>query len=128
MEYVLKLTIICVISSLFSLLLKKTQPESAFLLGTCSVIFSTFCVLEIFQQIRDQFDQWKTILCFTSEYFTPLFKCLGISIVSNLGVGLCKDAGQSAAASCLELCANFAAIWCMLPLINHLFSIIEDLI
>lgn len=128
MEYIIKLSLICIISGVFSLLLKKTNPEMALLLGTCTVIFSFYCFTDLYYEVSNQLKQWQDNLMFPKEYFVPLVKCLGIAIVTQFGINICKDAGQSAVAMGLQLCGNVATALCILPLLDHLFSIIEGLI
>lgn len=128
MEQLLRLTVICIISVGVSLLIKKNQPEFSFILGTCTAIFSLYCVFKLYQQLDQYFMRWKSLISVSTDYFIPLLKCFGISVISQFGVNLCKDAGHSAVACGLELCGNLAAVCCVLPLINHLFSLIEDLL
>ena len=110
------------------MLLKKNQPELSFVLGTCTALFSLFCVTDLYQQVSARIYQWQSVVVLSGEYFLPLMKCLGISIVSHFGVNLCKDAGQAAVASGLELCGNMAAMCCVLPLIDHLFTLIKEIL
>lgn len=128
MEYIIKLIAVCVVSVCVTLLLKKNQPELSFILGTCTGIFVLYCMVDLYQQISVHLEQWERLIALSGEYFIPLMKCLGISIVSQFGVNLCKDAGQVAAASGIELCGNMAAICCVLPLIDHLFALIEEIL
>lgn len=128
MEYIVKLIAVCVVSVCVSLLLKKNQPELSFILGTCTAMFCLFCVVDLYRQISYRLEQWESLIALSGEYFIPLMKCLGISIVSQFGVNLCKDAGQAAVASILELCGNVAAMCCVLPLIDHLFTLIEEIL
>lgn len=128
MEYIIKLIAVCVVSVCVSLLLKKSQPELSFVLGTCTALFCFFCAFDLYRQISDRIEQWEGLIALPGEYFIPLMKCLVISIVSQFGVNLCKDAGQAAVASILELSGNVAAMCCILPLIDHLFTLIEEII
>lgn len=112
----------------FSLLIKKSNPELALLLGAAAAIFCMFAAVRLCQQIGQQIQQWNRLTLLSGTFFVPLIKCLGISVVSQLGTNLCKDAGQSAAAMGLEICGNAAAAWCLLPLVNHLFTLIEELL
>ena len=128
MEYIAKLIAVSVISVCVSLLLKKNQPELSFIIGTCTAIFTLFCMFDIYQQISQRLEQWECLIALSGEYFVPLMKCLGISVVTQFGMNLCKDAGQAAVASGLEICGNMAALSCILPLIDHLFSLIEGIL
>ena len=128
MEYIAKLIAVSVISVCVSLLLKKNQPELSFIIGTCTAIFTLFCMIDIYQQISQRLEQWERLIALSGEYFVPLMKCLGISVVTQFGMNLCKDAGQAAVASGVEICGNMAALCCILPLIDHLFSLVEGIL
>lgn len=128
MEYIIKLTAICIVAGIFSLLIKKINPEFSLLIGTCTAVLCLYFCVHFYCFIIEQFNEWQGLVLLQKEYFAPLMKCLGISIVSRMGVGLCKDAGQTAAATGLELCSSAASVYCLIPLINHLFMILENML
>lgn len=128
MDYILKLTAVCVITVIFSQLLKKNQPEMVLILGTCITIFSLFWIIDIYHGFVIRFKKWEYIVDLLNDYIMPLIKCFAISVISQYSVNLCKDAGQGAVASCLEVCSNIAVIWCVAPLFEQIFAIIEDLL
>ena len=128
MEYILKLSAVCIVSATFTLLIKKVNSEIALLIGTCTAIFCVFSAIEIYREIDQYLQQWQTLSMLKREYFVPLFKCLGISIVSQLGCNVCKDAGQSAVAAALDFCGNIGCVLCLLPLINHMLNLLKSLL
>jgi len=128
MENILKLTAVCLITVIFSQLLKKNQPEMALILGTCVAIFSVFWIVDLYHGFVMRFKKWEYIMNLTNDYIMPLMKCFAISVISQYSVNLCKDAGQGAVASCLEVCCSMAIIWCIAPLFEQIFAIIEELL
>ena len=128
MEYIIKFTAICITAAIFSLVIRKNNPEFALMIGAAVAVLCVWGAIELLQSVYAQIEQWLDTSLLDEEFFAPLIKCLGISIVSQFGVGICKDAGQSAASAGLELCGNMAAVWCLLPLINYLFRLIEDML
>ena len=128
MEYILKITAVCIIAAVFSLVIRKSNPEFALLIGVAVALLCIWGVIELLQAVSQRIHQWLDASLMEQEFFVPLIKCVGISIVSQFGIGICKDAGQSAAAVGLELCGNITAAWCLLPLIEHLFRMIEDML
>ncbi len=128
MEYILKVCAVCIVCAVLSLAVKKQNPEMAVMLGIAGAVGCIWCGMELFQLVRTEIGSWQNQLQLSDAVLLPLVKCLGISVVSQLGVGVCKDAGQSAMASGLELCGNVASAWCLLPLVNHLFGLIGDML
>ena len=64
----------------------------------------------------------------SSLLLTPVLKCVGIALVTELGAQLCKDASQAAAAAFVELCGSLCALYVALPLISSLVSVVEGLL
>ena len=54
----------------------------------------------------------------------PVLKSLGITVVGRGSAELCRDAGQSAAASALETCSAAAALYAALPLVKLTASLL----
>ena len=53
-----------------------------------------------------------------------MLKSLGITVVGRSSAELCRDAGQSAAASALETCTAAAALYAALPLVKLAASLL----
>ena len=60
-------------------------------------------------------------------YLQPILKCTGIGIVTQIAVGVCRDAGESALASALELCGCILVLFLSLPLFGAVLELIEEL-
>lgn len=63
-----------------------------------------------------------------SIYVTPVLKCVGIGLVTNLAGQVCKDAQQGTAASAVELCGVFCALYVAMPLVESVLSVVEKLL
>ena len=57
------------------------------------------------------------------EWLENLFKCLGICIVSQFAADTCRDSGQGAIASKVELAGKVAAAAAALPLFRELIGL-----
>ena len=128
MDYILKLTAVTIISACLSLLIKKSNAELAFLLGTCTAIMLILWSVNLFSVLGDHLKRWQEMLLVPFSYFTPIIKCIGICVVTHLGVNISKDAGQNAVAVGLGLCGDFASALCLIPVFEQLFSVIKNLL
>lgn len=63
----------------------------------------------------------------SSAYTAPVIKCVGIGICAKLGSDLCRDAGQTAVASTVELCGAGCALYVSLPLVKTLLGLLGEL-
>ena len=62
-----------------------------------------------------------------SEYLPYLLKSMGISLLSSTAADLCRDSGESAVATKLELLGKCEIIVLSIPLLKELLSLAEEL-
>ncbi len=119
---------IAIIGTMMSLLLKKYLPEYSLfvILITCVLIlfWVVVNVIPILDKINYFFDQTKM----PGEYATVIFKCLGIAFVVQLVSDICKDVGETAIASKLELAGKVIILIISLPLFEQLISIVFQML
>ena len=60
--------------------------------------------------------------------FGALLKALGIVLIGRITADLCKDAGESAIASGVELAVKTAVLLTALPLLNRLLSLLQEVL
>lgn len=61
------------------------------------------------------------------ESLTAVFKAVGIAIIVQLCAGVCRDAGESAMGSAVELAGRAAILTVALPLLAQLFGYLEEI-
>ena len=128
MELVTKAAIVCLVCAVFTIALKKTVPDIAFgiqIVGTVLVLILSFRVLT---PIYDFLKETSTLLGASGVYVTPILKASLIGVLTCIGSALCKDAGQSAFASSLEMLGCVAAVYTALPLLELFIHTIGELL
>lgn len=128
MELIIKVFVISMITAIIVLLLKKNSPEISLLIvvAACATILSAafFILKDIVELIKD--------ITITAEIepaaVSTVIKSVGIGIVSKFASDVCKDAGQTAAASSVELFGSVAVVYIALPLIKTVLKNINSLI
>ncbi len=121
-----KLAGICLVAAVFSVLLKKHDPEMSLLvtLAACLVILTA--LLQGWQRIADFLQEvcaWGTL---SPEIFAPLLKTVGIALISRVGAELCRDAEQNAPAMLLELAGALAALVTAVPLFEQVWEVLQN--
>ena len=64
----------------------------------------------------------------SSTLFLPLLKTAGIAVVSRIGADLCRDAGESAVASAVEMAGAMGALLAVLPLMQAAWEVLRSLL
>lgn len=127
MEIITKVVVIGIIGSVLMLLIKKTNPEFSLVmaLGITGVIL--MIALTLYSSIAEALSLVTVSTGFSSNYVNPILKCVGIGITARLGSDLCKDSGQLAVSSAVEITGAICALYVCLPLIKTLLRMIGEL-
>ena len=127
MEIIIKAVVIGVAGAVLTLIIKRTNPElsTVLTLTVCAVIVGM--AMKVFSSVSEVLDLVEIDSGFSSAYMAPVIKCVGIGITARLGSDLCKDSGQEAVASSVEICGAICALYVSLPLIKTLLRMIGEL-
>lgn len=128
MEIVIKAVILGVVGAILCLLVQKGSPEIALLLAVSIGILLTLYALNVISRVTDFIELIADASGLSSAIISPMLKTMGIGIVTRLTSDICKDAGQSAIASAVEMVGAASAIYIALPLIQTVFQMIEGLL
>ena len=110
------------------MLLKKANPEISY--GVSVLTAAVICIASIglISSLRDVAAEMIEKTGLSPAIFLPVIKCVGIALTVKLVTGLCKDAGQSAAASAIELSGCAAALLISFPLIRTMLQLLEGML
>lgn len=128
MEDIIKLAAVSLISAVLYVVVKQLRPDYAVFVQICSVsAVSVFAVSYAADIIAAALAM--TEFSGTDTYPVKiLIKSLGIAIVTQLAGDVCRDNGNSALASGVELAGRFAIIALSLPLIRQVAELAAGLI
>ncbi len=113
--------------AVIALLLKKNAPELGLALSLAVCLMGGYLALELFGQLREVLELAQAQTGLSPAIVSPVLKCVGLGVVTRLAADLCKDAGQGAVASTVELCGAACAVVTALPLIRSLLQMIGEL-
>jgi len=119
---------IAIIAAIFAAMLKRYHQEYSIILSIAAGIIILF---EIFANISPAIRQISTLLSsagLTSEYTEILFKALGVCFLAQFAADSCRDAGESALASKVELAGKIAIVILSLPLFESIANTAVGLI
>lgn len=128
MSTVLMVSAAAVFAAVCGALLKRGQKEIALLFSACGggTRFSVYFAADR----NADFDIPRMGRSFPGmpEVFGALLKALGIVLIGRITADLCKDAGESAIASGVELAVKTAVLLTALPLLNRLLSLLQEVL
>lgn len=116
---------ISLISVFIILLLKQYKPEFVIHISILAGILIFLMILPKLSAIIELLNSLTNKLGANSQFFGILLKITGIAYISEFATNICKDSGETAIASKVELGAKIIIISMSIPILG---AVIESLI
>ena len=110
--------------AILSQVLKSAKWDYGNVLSVIGGVVLLVWVLGSVSKVFDLVSRIGIDLGTASPYLDNVIKALGLSIVTKLAVDCCKDMGESAVATNLELCGRLAILATISPLIMAVVNIV----
>ena len=111
-----------------SLALKKYAPEISAVLSVAAGAVILISVLHRMSPVVSQITQLSDKAGLSSAYGRVLIKTIGICFLCRFTADTCRDSGQSALASKVELAGKISVLLIALPLFADILNIVSGLL
>ena len=128
MDAALKLTALGLTAALLALVVKKQSPELALALSLCACALGAGLLLKGIVPVLNLARSLADRAELDGSLTAPLWKCLGLGLLTELAAAVCADAGQSALAKLVELGGGLLCLVVSLPLLQAVLALIEELL
>lgn len=128
MYLIFKLAILAVCGALFAAFLKPLSPVFAIFTSLACGLLLIYAVLDPVKQIFDALSGFLTAVGVSRNLYVPVIKAVGIAVLVHITAQVCRDAGESALGSKLELAGVIAAIAVCIPLMREVFTLLESML
>lgn len=123
-----KIIALGLVGTVFSVLLKKENPQIAMLVAAATgiLIFLLLCspLGELIALLRETAEQAGV----GEGYFDIVLKVIGIAYLTQFGAQLCADAGENAIASKIELAGKVLMMTAAAPVLTGLLETVMGLV
>ena len=124
---ILKLCALAVTAALCALVLRKSVPELALVLGLAAGVLLLGQAMEALASVRGLMDTLARTAGLSPQVWRPVVKTVGIGIVTRLAAAVCRDAGAGGVAAFLETAGTALALFTALPLVETVFDTLSAL-
>ena len=125
---IFKLAALAVTAALCALVLRKRVPELAVALVLAAGVLLLGQAGEALSNLRGFADSLAHTAGLAPEVWKPVWKIVGIGVVTKLAAAVCKDAGEGGVAAFLETAGTALALLAALPLIEAVFDALGGLL
>lgn len=119
---ILKIVGIGIISLIIIIIIKQYKPEFTLYVSIIAGIIMFFIVADKFSGIINLLTNISNKASFNSEFLKILIKITGIAILSEFAISICKDSGEAAIASKIDLAGKIIIISISIPIISSLLE------
>ena len=121
---IIKIVGIALIALIIIILLKQYRPEFAIYISLLTGVLILLLVIDQLSQIISLLQSLATKASINSTFLGLLIKITGIAFLAEFAVSICKDAGEGAIASKIEIGSKIIIIAMSIPIISSLLEII----
>lgn len=121
---IIKIIGIALIALIIIIMLKQYRPEYAIFISILTGILILFLVMDRLTGIINLIETIQDKFSINTQFIALLIKITGIAFLSEFAVSVCKDSGESAIASKIEIGSKIIIISMSIPIISSLLEII----
>ena len=128
MDEVIKIIGIGFISLIIIIIIKQYKPEFAIYV---SIVSGIIIIYMIFNKLEGIINLLKTISNksgINNNFLDLLLKITGIAFLAEFAINLCKDSGEGAIASKIEMGTKVIIVSMSIPIISSLLEVITKLL
>lgn len=118
---------IALIAMILCVLLKGYRPEYSVFLSLTAGILILLMTLDALVPVMETLTELIEISGQGREAFTILLKALGVCFITQLASDACKDAGEGAIASKVELAGKVVILLLAMPLFEQIIGVATSL-
>ena len=117
-----------IIAALLSMVLKQYKPEFGMYISLIAGIIILLAVIKEITPILDTIGDLIRAVSVDAVYGVVLLKALAICYITQLAGDTCRDSGETAIASKIEMAGKLAIVLVSLPLFKGIVDIVTGLI
>ena len=128
MASALRLSALALCTAVLTLAVRKQSPELALALTLCACALCAALLLSAAEPLLKLAKTLAARAELETALTAPLWKCLGLGLLTEVSEAVCEDAGQSALAKLVRLGGGLLCLVVSLPLIEAVLALIEELL
>ncbi len=121
---IIKIIGIALVALIIIILLKQYRPEFAIYISLLTGVFILLLVIDELNGILNLLESLASKTSINSQFLSLLIKITGIAFLAEFAVSICKDSGEGAIASKIEIGSKIIIISMSIPIIASLLEII----
>ncbi len=115
------------VATILIIILKKQKPEIAVQVSIVTGVVIFMLLVSKLSAVVDVLGNYAEKAGIKPVYFATVLKITGIAYIAEFGAEICKDAGESAIASKIELAGKVIIVVLAVPIITSMLDLIMEI-
>ena len=128
MDEIIKIIAIGLISLVIIVIIKQYKPEFAIYISIIAGILILFIVMNRIEGIINLLKNISNKSGVDNQFLELLLKITGIAFLAEFAINLCRDSGECAIASKIEIGSKIIIVSMSIPIISNLLEVITKLL
>ena len=128
MEGVVQWTGLAAVGAILCILVKKQAGEYALLISLATVAVILTLSMSLARPVLGFLQSLGQRANLGSGTLGPVLKTLGLGLLTEIGAGVCQDAGENTIAWALKTAGALVAVYLLLPLMESLMALLEQML
>ncbi len=128
MDTAFRLSAMLLTAALLTLVIKKQSPELSLVLTLAACVAAAALLFSWLKPVLSLAASLAARAELEDRLAAPLWKCLGLGLLTEMTASACTDAGQTALAKLAELGGGLLCLVVSLPLLQAVLALIEELL
>ena len=125
---IFKIVMLGVSSCFLCVMLKGYRPEYSFAVSLAAGIIIFISVLPSLSNVFESINTFVQKANINTVYVKTAVKIMGLSYITQFGAEMCRDAGENALASTVEMGGKIIMLAQSIPIAEALFKLIEGIL
>lgn len=128
MEDIIKIIAVGLIAVIIVIIIKQYKPEFAIYISIITGAIILYMIFGKLQGIINLLQNIGSKAGVNSQFLSLLLKITGIAFLAEFAINICKDAGEGAIASKIEIGSKVIIVSMSIPIISSLLDVILKLL
>lgn len=125
---IFQFAVIGLVGAILAMIVKAYKPEYGLYIVIATVLLLFSLILGRLRVVFEFLGSVYNEITYGQVYFPIILKVLAVAYVSDFIASICKDAGESAIASKLELAGKIIIFYLAIPVMVSIFELISSLL
>lgn len=125
---IMRIVVVGIIAAVLAVLLREERPEIAFMVSVVTGLVIFIFIIAKLDSVMSVLKYFASKASIDVLYFSTILKVIAIAYITEFGSQICRDAGEGAIASKIELAGKVLIMVIAIPILAALMDIMIKII